>query len=216
MFPPEFTGTLYGYGRVSTEDQNLDLQIDALRKAGVPDKNIFTEKRSGKNMDRPKFRKMMRMIRPGDCVVIWKLDRLGRTMLGVLQTVEEMEKQRVHFRVIRDNIDTTTPMGRLILHLFAAIAQLERDLISERTKAGMEAARAKGAVFGRGHYILNYPKRLARFEELWKSGELQKMRAMDIIEEMHRVDPKAPKYGSTQSYINWKSKGFPGFDKPEE
>lgn len=201
---------MFGYARVSTDDQKMDLQFDAMRAAGIPDDLIFSEHRSGKNMERPQWKKMLRALRPGDCVVVWKLDRLGRSMIGVLDAIEYFKKNDIHFRVLQDNIDTTTPMGSFIMHLFAAIAQLERDLISQRTKAGVKAAKDRGVVFGRQHYILAHPKRLKVFHALATSGELHDMSPVDIINRMNKADTKAPQYKHPQSYINWYQKGFPG------
>lgn len=215
-----FTGRYFGYARVSTDDQNLDLQVRALVGAGVPEDMIFSEKRSGKNMERPQWKKLLRAARPGDCIMVWKLDRLGRSMVGVLDTIQYFKENDIHFRVLQDNIDTTTPMGSFIMHLFAAIAQLERDLISQRTQAGVDAAKKRGVVFGRQHYILAHPKRLAAFHDLAtkrnNSGTnkaldyLPNLSPVEIINRMNAADRKAPQYKHPQSYINWYSKGFPG------
>lgn len=207
----DFSGRLVGYARVSTDDQRLDLQIDALTAAGVEPDSIFSEKRSGKNMDRPQFKRMMRVIRPGDCVVVWKLDRLGRSMIGVLETIEQFKREQVHFRVIQDSLDTTTPMGSFIMHIFAAIAQLERDMISSRTQAGVDAAKKRGVQFGRAHYILSSPARLKAFHKMATGdGGLSKHSPLEIIQEMNRVDKSAPQYSHPQSFRNWYQKGYPG------
>lgn len=205
---PNFTGRLFGYERVSTEDQNLELQTNALTSAGVDPDLIFTDKMSGATMNRPGFKKMMRAVRPGDCIVVWKLDRLGRSMIGLIDTVETFKNAGIHFRILTHNIDTTGPAGALTLHIFMAFAEFERKLISERTKAGVERAKARGVVFGRQHYILAHPKRLQRFYDLAVSGDLHNMSAVDVINEMNRVDRKAPQYKHPQSYINWYHGGF--------
>lgn len=211
MLPiPHFTGRLFGYARVSTEEQNLGLQMDALTGAGVPEDFIFTDKMSGKNMNRPGFKKLMRAARPGDCIVVWKLDRLGRSMIGLIDTVETFKEAGIHFRILTHGIDTTGPAGALTLHIFMAFAEFERQLISERTKAGMDRARAQGVVFGRQHYILAHPKRLKVFHALATSGELHDMSPVDIINRMNKADTKAPQYKHPQSYINWYQKGFEG------
>lgn len=208
-----FTGRMLGYARVSTDDQNLDMQRHALMAAGVPEPLIFAEKKSGKSMDRPAFNRLLRAVRPGDCIVVWKLDRLGRSMIGILETVEMFRREDIHFRVLQDNIDTTSPMGSFIMHLFAAIAQLERDMISQRTKAGVDAAKKRGVQFGRQHYILSHAKRLKRWHEMATAGELHGMTAMEIISAMHKADPKAPLYKSDQSYKNWYQGGYDGLQE---
>lgn len=206
----EFTGRMFGYVRVSTEDQNMNLQIDAMHKAGLTDDMIFSEYRSGKNMDRPQWKKLMRALRPGDCVVVWKMDRMGRTMMGVLKAIEDFNKRGVHLKVLRDSIDTTTPMGACMMHVSMAFAQLERDMIAERTKAGVASAKERGVKFGRQHYILSHPRRLKRYHELAVSGELRDMSAFEIVTEMNATDAKARQYSTDQSYKNWAGKGYPG------
>lgn len=216
----DFEGELYGYARVSTEEQNLDMQIDALMAAGVERNMIFPEKRSGRDMDRPELARVIKLMRKGDCLVVWKLDRLGRSALGLAQKVKELEDQGKHFRAIDWDIDTTQPFGKLVFNIMAAIAELESELISVRTKSGMTAARARGKKFGRQHYVLAYPKRLKRFTELWVAGKIHHkgplmddhLTAAEVVEAMHKADRKAPKYSGEQSYTNWKQKGFPGFD----
>ena len=208
----DFDGMLFGYARVSTEEQNLDLQIDALVAAGVPRENIFTEKQSGRSMDRRELQNVIYLMRPGDCLVVWKLDRLGRSALGVAQVVAKLNEQKKHFRTLDWDIDTTHPFGKMIFHIMAAMAELESNLISERTKAGIAAAKARGKEYGRKGYIVGYPKRHRAFIELWTSGALDSMSAAQVIEAMHKADPKAPRFGSAQSYRNWKNKGYPGFD----
>ncbi len=216
-----FTGELWGYARVSTEDQNLDMQIDALTNAGVPRRHIFSDKMSGRLMDRPNLNRVIRNMRSGDCLVVMKLDRLGRSAIGLAQTVKDLEAKGMHFRALDYDIDTTTSMGKLVFNIMAAIAELESAMISERTKSGMSAAKARGKEFGKKHYILSYPKRLKRFLELWAEGRIPQknethfehhLTPKEIVEEMHKADRKAPKYGSPQGYANWKQTGFKGLD----
>ena len=138
---------LIGYARVSTQDQNMAMQIDALREYGC--ERIFEEKRSGKTKERPQLEAMFDYLREGDTVVVWKLDRLGRSMRDLLDLTERMEQQGIGFVSIKDGIDMTDATGRLYFHLMACLAEFERDLISERTKAGLEAARARGRKGGR-------------------------------------------------------------------
>lgn len=139
----------FGYARVSTRDQNLDLQIDALIKAGCADTYIYKEQISGATRERPELQKVLTQIREGDVLVIWKLDRLGRSMTDLVHIVNEIQQKGAGFQSLQDNIDTTTPHGKLAFHIFAAMAQFERELIVERTKAGLDAARARGRKGGR-------------------------------------------------------------------
>lgn len=141
-------GRLVGYARVSTSEQSLDLQRDALLKAGVLPDNLHEEQVSGVAAKRPKLRLALLDAVHGDTFVVWKLDRLGRSMLDLLQRIEEMEARGVKFRSLTEGIDTTTPAGRLLMHMIGSLAQFERDLIRERTRAGMEAVRARGQKFG--------------------------------------------------------------------
>lgn len=138
---------LIGYARVSTQDQRLDLQRDALRTAGCAE--VFEEVASGARTARPELEKALGRLRAGDALVVWKLDRLGRSLPHLLETVRELEKRGVGFRSLQESIDTTTSGGRLVFHVFGALAEFERDLISERTRAGLQAARARGRNGGR-------------------------------------------------------------------
>jgi DNA invertase Pin-like site-specific DNA recombinase len=135
-----------GYARVSTDDQ-VRLQTDALERAGC--KRIFREKASGAKADRPELARLLETLREGDMLVVWKLDRLGRSLSHLIELVAELEKQKVGLRSLTDNIDTTTASGRMFFHIMGALAQFERDLIRERTLAGLTAARAQGRFGGR-------------------------------------------------------------------
>lgn len=136
-----------GYARVSTKDQELALQVDALKGEGC--KTIFKEKVSGAKADRPQLRKMIDQLREGDVIVIWKLDRLGRSLRDLVNLVSEIQEKGAGLKSLTDQINTTTPTGKLTFHLFAALAEFERDIISERTKAGLASARARGRTGGR-------------------------------------------------------------------
>jgi DNA invertase Pin-like site-specific DNA recombinase len=136
-----------GYARVSTLEQNLDLQIDALKTAGC--KKIFTDKISGKNKCRPALDEALAYARTGDVIVTWKLDRLGRSLKHLIEVVTDLEERSVGFTSIQENLDTTSAGGKLIFHIFGAFAEFESDIIRERTKAGLEAARARGRKGGR-------------------------------------------------------------------
>lgn len=137
----------FGYARVSTEDQNLALQLDALKAAGCD--KIFKEKLSGAKTDRPELNKLIEQVRPGDIVTVWKLDRLGRSIRHLIDEVNGLKEKGVGFRSLKESIDTTTATGQLIFHIFAALAQFERDMLRERTCAGLDAARRRGIRGGR-------------------------------------------------------------------
>lgn len=137
-----------GYARVSTQEQNLDAQIDALHQAGCT--RIYQEKISGASKDRPQLKAMLAELRPGDEVLVWKLDRLGRSLPDLVGIINELKERQVGFRCLQDAaVDTTTPQGMLIFSIFAALAEFERNIIRERTKAGLAAARARGRLGGR-------------------------------------------------------------------
>jgi DNA invertase Pin-like site-specific DNA recombinase len=139
---------LVGYARVSTQEQNLDLQIIALQDAGG--KKIFTEKASGGQRDRPELIAAMDYVRPGeDVLVVWKLDRLARSLKQLIETVEKFEAQKIGFLSLNESINTTTSGGRLIFHIFASLAEFERSIIRERTTAGLRAAKQNGRIGGR-------------------------------------------------------------------
>ncbi|MDR6739124.1 DNA invertase Pin-like site-specific DNA recombinase [Herbaspirillum sp. 1173] len=136
-----------GYARVSTSEQSLDLQLDSLRLAGASE--IYEEKASGKSANRPELEHCLKALRPGDELVVWRLDRLGRNLKDLIRIVEDLKDKGVSFRSITERIDTSGPTSTLVFHLFASLAQFERSLILERTQAGMEAARARGRKGGR-------------------------------------------------------------------
>lgn len=136
-----------GYARVSTTEQNLSMQTDALAKAGCA--RIFEDTASGAKADRPGLKAALDFVREGDVLTVWKLDRLGRSLPHLIETVSKLEARGVGFRSLTESIDTTTPGGRLIFHVFGALGQFERDLIRERTRAGLDAAAARGRQGGR-------------------------------------------------------------------
>jgi DNA invertase Pin-like site-specific DNA recombinase len=141
---------LVGYARVSTDDQELRSQIDDLKKAGVSPELLFFDKASGAKTERPGLRECLQTLCPGDVLVVWRLDRLGRSMAHLVQTVQQLRDQGIGFRSLRDGaIDTTTASGQLVFGIFSALAQFERELIRERTLAGLKAARARGRKGGR-------------------------------------------------------------------
>src|SRR5947209_11557459 len=140
-------GRNIGYARVSKEEQHLSLQVDALKKHGVI--RIFTDKQTGTRFDRKEFLAALEYVNEGDTLVVWKLDRLGRSLKELIETVENLQKRGVDLVSLTEHIDTTTATGRLFLQFIAMLAEFERNLISERTKAGLDAARARGRVGGR-------------------------------------------------------------------
>jgi DNA invertase Pin-like site-specific DNA recombinase len=136
-----------GYARVSTADQNLRMQEDALQRAGCEE--VYTDVVSGVKSQRPGLEKALHYLRVGDPLVVWKLDRLGRSIQDLIQIVNALQEKNITFHSLQENRDTTTSSGRLIFHIFSALAEFERDLIRERTKAGLKAARARGKKGGR-------------------------------------------------------------------
>lgn len=144
-----------GYARVSTDDQILDLQLDALTAHGV--EIIYREQASGKSTARPELENCLKALRDGDTLVVWRLDRLGRNLADLVQTVNALEARGVGFTSLTESIDTHSPTGKLVFHLFASLAEFERNLIRERTLAGLKAARARGRNGGR-------PKKLTEKE----------------------------------------------------
>ena len=144
-----------GYARVSTQEQNLDLQKDALKRAGC--KKIIEDVASGKTENRPGLARALELLREGDVLVVWRLDRLGRSLKHLIELMTELEQKKIGFQSLQESIDTTSPGGKLIFHMFGALAEFERNLIRERTRAGLEAARARGRKGGR-------PKKLSEKE----------------------------------------------------
>jgi len=138
---------LIGYARVSTNDQTLDLQKDALTKAGCG--KIFTDTVSGSTTERKGLDQALTQLRAGDTLTVWRLDRLGRSLPHLIETITSLEKEGIGFKSLTENIDTTTSGGKLIFHIFGALAEFERNLVRERTVAGLEAARARGRLGGR-------------------------------------------------------------------
>jgi DNA invertase Pin-like site-specific DNA recombinase len=140
---------LIGYARVSTNEQNLDLQRDALRKAGVSPKHIFTDKITGTKVERVGLAQALTHLREGDTLVVWRLDRLGRSLSHLIETITNLKEQNIAFQSVTENINTETSTGQLVFHIFGALSEFERNLIRERTIAGLEAARARGRLGGR-------------------------------------------------------------------
>ncbi|WP_414057409.1 recombinase family protein [Pantoea dispersa] len=181
---------LIGYIRVSTNDQNTDLQRIALKSADC--ELIFEDKISGKTRDRPGLKKALRTLRAGDTLIVWKLDRLGRSMRHLVTLTEELRERGVNFRSLTDSIDTSTPMGRFFFHIMGALAEMERELIVERTRAGLAAAREKGRIGGRKRIMT--AEVIARAERmLMKGASLQQISlVLDVsVKTLYRYIPAA-------------------------
>ncbi|HBO7934628.1 TPA: recombinase family protein [Pseudomonas aeruginosa] len=163
---PSTPGHVIGYARVSTEGQDLALQIDALESAGAT--RIFQDVASGAKAERPGLDQALDYLREGDVLAVWRLDRLGRSLPHLVSTVAALEARGVGFRSLTESIDTSTANGRLVFHLFAALADFERELIRERTSAGLAAARARGRVGGRRTVMT--PAKLLKARELIEQG----------------------------------------------
>ncbi len=157
-----------GYARVSTGEQTLDLQRDALAKAGCD--RVLEETASGAKADRPVLQEALAYARAGDTLVVWRLDRLGRSLPHLIETVAALAARGIGFKSLTEQIDTTTPGGKLIFHVFGALAEFERDLTRERTHAGLAAARARGRTGGRPKKLAD-PKRLALARALYHGGQ---------------------------------------------
>jgi len=167
---------LIGYARVSTSDQNLDLQKEALLKIGC--ERIYEDEISGTIKERPGLNKTLEMLRAGDTLVVWKLDRLGRSVKNLISLISDLNSKDIHFKSITDSIDTSTPSGRFFFHVMASLAQMERELIVERTKAGLAAAKKLGRVGGRKRKMTN--SKINSAKKLLASGVVPKDIAQNL------------------------------------
>jgi DNA invertase Pin-like site-specific DNA recombinase len=156
---------LIGYARVSTSDQTLDLQKDALQKTGCD--KIFTDTASGVKAERMGLDEALNYVRPGDTLVVWRLDRLGRSLKHLIETITGLNDRKIGFKSITESIDTTTSGGKLVFHIFGALAEFERDIIRERTQAGLHAARARGRKGGRPKALT--PKKTQMAQALYEN-----------------------------------------------
>lgn len=157
-----------GYARVSTDDQTLDLQRDALKQAGCSE--LYEEHASGRSAARPQLEACLKALRAGDTLVVWRLDRLGRSLQDLIELTNNFQMRGVEFESLTERIDTSSPTGRLVFHLFGALAEFERSLIRERTMAGLKAARARGRKGGRPKKLT--AKDLRTIKSLLKSGDV--------------------------------------------
>ena len=181
-----------GYARVSKEDQNLDLQKEALERTGC--QKIYQDQITGTRTERPGLSKALEQLRENDTFVVWKLDRLGRTVKGLIEFVADLEKKKIHFKSITDHIDTSTPAGRFFFHVMASLAQMERELIIERTLAGLDAARVRGRIGGRKRLMSS--SKIESAKKLLASGIPPKEVAANLaisIPTLYRWIPASPK-----------------------
>jgi len=167
---------LLGYCRVSTHDQNLDMQIEALKVAGC--QKIFDDKMSGTRTDRPGLGRALEVLREGDTLVVWKLDRLGRTVMGLVNLVSDLKARGVQFRSITDGIDTSTTAGRFFFNIMASLSEMERELIVERTRAGLAVAKKMGRTGGRKRLMTD--TKISSAKQLLASGSAPKDVARDL------------------------------------
>ncbi len=165
------SGMLVGYAQVSTRDQTLDLQRDALEKADC--ERVFTDTISGSKAERPGLDQALHFVRSGDTLVVWRLDRLGRSLRHLIETVGALQERNIGFRSITESIDTTSSGGKLIFHVFGALAEFERELIRERTQAGLQAARARGRKGGRPRALDQRKVAMARALHAAKSNSIK-------------------------------------------
>lgn len=170
-------GHLLGYARVSTTDQDASLQIDALNAAGCY--RVFVDTMSGSLQHRPELDKLLDQLRPGDTLVVWRLDRLGRSIRHLIDQLHALAERGIGFRSLQETIDTTSPGGRLVFHVFAALAEFERDLIKERTNAGLAAARARGRTGGRPSRLSADQVRTAR--RLYEQQDMTVAQIGDVL-----------------------------------
>ena len=226
----DYEGRLTGYMRVSTDMQEMAMQKAALIKYGVPEDRIFSDVMTGATMDRAGLKRAIKVCWPKDTLVVWKLDRLGRNTIGALQQIDELTKAGINIASVTEGIDPKTPTGKLFITILAGVAQWERDLIAERTKAGIAEYKARGGRMGQPHPVLDRPWRLKKFNELVALGAVRVdketkggMPDAQIVTLLNASDPsplpkglKTLKPMSEQSYRNWKSKGFTGYQIPND
>jgi DNA invertase Pin-like site-specific DNA recombinase len=195
-----------GYARVSTKDQTVDLQVDALTQAGCT--KVYTEVISGARAERPVLEQLIETLRAGDVLVIWKLDRLGRSLTHLLAIVTDLITRQIGLKSLNDPIDTTTSQGRLIFNLFASLAEFEREVMRERTQAGLSAARARGRLGGRPKGIPHKAEATAyAAETLYREGQLS---AQDIADKLHISKTTLYAYLRARGVPIGTSRGQPG------
>ena len=187
--------TLIGYARVSTKEQNLDMQTDAMKRIGVADENVYTDKCSAVAKRRPGLEAALSNARKGDILVVWRLDRFARSLSDLLKRMDYLHEHGIGFRSLTEAIDTTTASGRLIMHVMGAIAEFERQLISERGKAGMRAAMERGKRVGRPVGL-----DLKKAREMLKKG----MRVEDVAQRLGVSEPTIYYHFPTKVLVRWR------------
>lgn len=200
-----------GYARVSTDDQDMALQVKALEEFGCD--AVVKEHGSGGKMDRPGWNHVLKAIHPGDTIAVWKLDRLGRTLTGVIEAVEEVEKKGAEFVALDGSVNTKTAMGRAFFQIAAVFAELERSLISERTKAGIAIRQAQGVRFGQPHSIADNQARLDAFRPYVEDGTALTMTPSAALAILNDPTINAGKpIKSLETYRRWRREGFEGIE----
>ena len=189
---------LIGYARVSTQDQHLRLQLDALKSAGCL--KIFTDTISGAKQDRKGLEEALQFLREGDSLVVWRLDRLGRSLKDLIERLTDLHTRNIGFKSLTESIDTTTSGGKLIFHIFGALAEFERDIIRERTNAGLTAARARGKKGGRPKSPLSEEKKLQMAKQMYEDKTIP---VHDICRGLHI--PRSTFYKYVKGYSGKKA-----------
>ncbi|MGG7666041.1 recombinase family protein [Dyadobacter sp. BHUBP1] len=191
-----------GYARVSTQEQNLDMQLDALRGEGC--KQVFTDKVSGIRSSKPNFERLMEYARPGDTIVVWKLDRLGRSTVKLIELMEVFRERQIHLKSLSESIDTSSATGNLFFQFMCVLAEHERNIIRERTKAGLASARARGRTGGRPAGLSERYQRIApEVKEMY----LRNNRSTDMIREIFQIKSQPTLY-KILDYAGVEVKGF--------
>ncbi|OCK51219.1 hypothetical protein BA768_17395 [Chryseobacterium sp. CBo1] len=185
---------IIGYARVSKFEQNLDLQTDALKKVGI--EKIYVDKVSGVKSEKPQLNDLLKYIRKGDTLTVWRLDRIGRTTVGLIQFVTELNEKGIHFRSISENIDTSSASGKLIFQIFCVLAEHERNVLIERTNAGLKAARARGKNGGRPKGMTEKYKKIA---PLVKTSYESKNLPIEEIMKVFKIGSKTTFYKIVKS-----------------
>lgn len=225
-------GVKFGFARVSTDDQDLSLQMAALEKEGIVPELVFAEHASGKTVKRANIERMFRIMTKGDTLVVWKLDRLGRDLAGVLEVIKRLNDEGIELISITERFDTATPMGKAFMQLSLVFAELERNMISERTKAGMAAKKAAGQKFGRMPLIWKgergSAKRLAYLQGLEDQGLLRDPadktgtlipKAADVTKELNKAKNMSPgdrTIDNPETVRRWAREGFDGIVSKKE
>jgi DNA invertase Pin-like site-specific DNA recombinase len=186
---------LVGYARVSTVEQNLDMQVEALLRAGVEKRHLHVEKISASAKRRPMFDWAVKSLRPGDTFVVWRIDRLGRDVRAIHKTLDAIKEAGATVRSLTENMDTTTPTGEFVLNLTASLAQLERDNVRLRTRAGVDAARSRGVKFGQP------PKLDAKQRAQCKVWKREGLTVREIVQRVKSEYKITVSHGAVQNYV---------------